>query len=233
MELAALYTKAAQQFEVAARLDDRDFDAVYNRAHCVLMAEIVMVVHGDGGAASAAAEAAEDVEREAKAERFRNSSGAGTLSVSTLAVPPRKMSASLDVDPTCDAARLGELRRKAAVDACELAQTLCEQAVQLEIAASGVDPVGDELPARAVALARLKNALEQDAASALKISGRRSPRSERRRERSAVAVAVGAAASGAVVAAATRGGGARRTKAGAIAERGQRRRAKRRGGASE
>lgn len=175
LELAALYTKAAQQFEVAARLDDRDFDAVYNRAHCVLMAEIVMVVHGDG--------ASDDAEREAKAERFRNSSGAGTLSVSTLAVPPRKMSASLDVDPTCDAAQLGELRRKAAVDACELAQTLCEQAVQLEIAASGVDPLGDELPPRAVALGRLRNALEQDAASALKISGRRSPRSERRRER--------------------------------------------------
>jgi tetratricopeptide (TPR) repeat protein len=182
MELAALYTKAAQQFEVAARLDDRDFDALYNRAHCVLMAEIVMVVHGDSVAPSADDNAAER-EREAKAERFRNSSGAGTLSVSTLAVPPRKMSASLDVDPTCDAAQLGELRRKAAIDACELAQTLCEQAVQLEIAASGVDPVGDELPPRAVALERLKNALEQDAASALRISGRRSPRSERRRER--------------------------------------------------
>jgi tetratricopeptide (TPR) repeat protein len=179
-DLSALFTLAAQQFEVAARLDDRDADALYNRAHCILMAEIVMVVHGDD-VAQESGDA--DLEREAKAERFRNSSGAGSSLTVPAVVPPRKMSASLNVDPTCDAALLGELRRKAATSACELAQTLCEQAVQLEIAASGVDPVGDEPPARAVALARLKNALEQDAASALKISGRRSPRSERRRER--------------------------------------------------
>lgn len=177
-QLAALFTQAAQQFAEAATLNDRDFDALFNRAHCVLMAEIVSVLHDD-------AAAAQREERERKAHAFRSSES----TPASLQVPgaPRRVSASLGPDSgDNDAFLLAEARRSAALQACELAQTLCDQAVQLQIAATGQDPNpadGDQLPPRAAALVRLRQALEADTNMALAIAGRRSPRSERRRER--------------------------------------------------
>jgi hypothetical protein len=145
-DLSATFARAGEQFALAAALDARDFDALFNQAHCVLMAEIVNV-----------------------SEEVR------PPEASLLAVPGSR--------PEDDAL---EARRQSALQASALAQALCERAVRLQIeagagAAAEAAPAGGEL--RVASLNRMRTALEADATLALALSGRRSPRSERRRER--------------------------------------------------
>jgi hypothetical protein len=145
-DLSTTFARAGEQFALAAALDGRDFDALFNQAHCVLMAEIVKV-----------------------SEEVR------PPEASLLAVPGSR--------PEDDAL---EARRQSALQASALAQALCERALRLQIeagagAAAEAAPAGGEL--RVASLNRMRTALEADATLALALSGRRSPRSERRRER--------------------------------------------------